>query len=96
MARYIIMWEVDESRIPVDPAERKAAWLGAVEMAKQEIKDGLVKYWGGFLGQTKGFDIIEGTEDQVLSTTLKYIPYFRFNVIPLISIEKLEEALKAM
>ena len=80
MGRYIVMWEADESRIPVDPKERNAAWLGSIEMTKQEMKDGLVKFWGGFLGQTKGFTISEGTEAEVLKNTLKYVPYFRMKV----------------
>jgi hypothetical protein len=96
MGRYIVMWEADESKIPVDPEERKVGWLGAIEMTKQEIKDGLTKDWGVFLGQTRGFSISEGTEDEIISSTLKYIPYFRFKVYPVASIEKTEEAIKAM
>lgn len=96
MGRYLILWEADESKIPIDPAERKAGWLGALEMVKQEIKDGLTKDYGCFLGQPKGFSIGEGTEDDIITNTLKYIPYFRFQVYPLASIEKMEKAIKAM
>jgi hypothetical protein len=96
MGRYLLMWEADESRIPVNPDERKVGWLGALEMTKQEIKSGLTKDWGIFLGQTKGFSISEGTEDDVIRETIKYIPYFRFKIYPLVSIEKLEAAIKAM
>ena len=96
MARYLIFWEADESKIPINPEERKAGWLGAIEMTKQEIKDGLTKDWGIFLGQTKGFTISEGTEEEIISSTLKYIPYFRFKVYPLATIEKTEEMIKAM
>ena len=96
MGRYLLMWEADESRIPVNPEERKVGWLGAIEMTKQEMKDGLTKDWGSFLGQTKGFSISEGTEEDVIRETMKYIPYFRFKIYPLVSIKKLEEAIKAM
>jgi hypothetical protein len=96
MGRYLLMWEADESRIPVNPEERKVGWLGAIELAKQEIKNGLTTDWGSFLGETEGFSVIEGTEADVLRETLKYIPYFRFKIYPLVSIEKLEEAIKAM
>lgn len=96
MGRYLLMWEADESRIPVNPEERKVGWLGALEMTNLEIKSGLTKDWGVFLGQTKGFSISEGTEDDVIRETMKYIPYFRFKIYPLVSIEKLEAAIKAM
>jgi hypothetical protein len=96
MGRYLVMWEADESNIPVDPQERKAGWLGAIEMTKQEMKDGLTQDWGVFLGQTKGFSISEGTEADVISATLKYIPYFRFKVYPLASIDQLAEIIKAL
>ena len=96
MGRYLLMWEADESRIPVNPEERKVGWLGAIEMTKQDIKDGFIKDYGVFLGQTKGFSISEGTEDEVIRVTLKYIPYFRFKIYPLVSLQKLEEVIKAM
>ena len=96
MGRYLVMWEADESKIPVNPEERKVGWLGAMEGVKQDIKDGLIKDWGNFLGQPRGFNITEGTEDEVISHTLKYIPYFRFKIYPVASIEKTEAAIKAM
>jgi hypothetical protein len=96
MGRYLTLWEVDESRIPLDPQERKLGWLGAIEMTKQSMKDGLTKDWGSFLGETKGFTISEGTEDDVIRETMKYIPYFRFKIYPLVSIEKLETAINNM
>ena len=96
MGRYLLIWEVDESKIPINPEERKVGWLAAIEMTKQDMKAGLTKDWGSFLGQTKGFSITEGTEDDVIRETLKYIPYFRFKLYPLVSIEKLEAAIKAM
>lgn len=96
MGRFLVMWETDESKIPIDPAERKAGWLGLIEMTKQDIKKGLIKDWGVFLGRTKGFNVLDGTEEEVLNTTLKYIPFIRFKVYNLLSIEKLEEGIKAM
>ena len=96
MGRYLLLWEADESKIPVDPEERKLGWLGSIEMTKQDMKDGNTKDYGVFLGQPRGFSISEGTEEEVISSTLKYMPYFRFKVYPVASIEKIEEAIKAM
>ena len=67
MARYILLWDVDQSRISVDPKERKAQLLALVELVKQDLKSGLIKDWGGFAGQTQGYRIVEGTEEASLS-----------------------------
>jgi hypothetical protein len=96
MGRYLIMWEADESRIPVNPEERKLGWLGAIEMTKLDIKSGLTKDWGNYIGEPKGFSIAEGTEDEVGRSLLKYIPYFRFKVYPVVTIETTEKNIKAM
>lgn len=96
MGRYLVLWEADESKIPLDPEERKAGWLMAIEGVRQSFKDGLAKDWGTFLGQTKGFSISEGTEQEVINDTMKYIPFFRFNVIPLASIDQTEAAIKTI
>ena len=96
MGRYLTIWEADDSKIPIDPEERKLGWLGAIEMEKQNMNDGLTKDWGVFLGQTKGFSISEGTEEEVINSTIKFIPYFKFQVYPIASIDELERIIKAM
>jgi hypothetical protein len=65
-------------------------------MVRQDFKSGLTKDWGTFLGQAKGFVINEGTEEEVAKVTLKYIPYFRFQVIPIRTLDQLVEAIKTI
>jgi hypothetical protein len=96
MGRYLVLWEADESKIPLDPEERKTAWLMALDGVKQFIKDGLVKEWGSFIGQPNGFEIVEGTEEDIISMTLMYMPYFRFKLIPIASIDQTEAGVKAI
>ena len=96
MGKYLILWEADESKIPVDPNERRDGWLLALEATKQDIKDGLVKDWAVFAGQPNGYSIAEGTEVDILKITMKYMPFFRFKVILLASVEQAEEAIKSI
>ena len=42
MSRYLVLWESDESKIPVDPNVRRDAWLMAIEATKKDMKDGLL------------------------------------------------------
>ena len=96
MGRYLLLWESDETKIPLDPTARRESWLAACEMVRQDFKSGLVKDWGVLLGQVKGFAIDEGTEEEVQKATLKYIPYFRFQIIPILTVDQQVEAIKSI
>jgi hypothetical protein len=96
MGRYLLLWEADETKIPLDPKVRLESWLAACEMVKQDFKSGIIKDWGVFLGQAKGFAIDEGTEEEIQKVILQYIPYFRFKVIPIRTIDQHMEALKSI
>ena len=96
MGRYLLLWEADETKIPLDPTVRRESWLAACEMVRQDFKNGLAKDWGVFVGQTKGFAIDEGTEEEVQKVVLKYIPYFRFQVIPILTLDQQVEAVKSI
>jgi len=96
MGRYLLLWEADESKIPLDPKVRRESWLAGCEMVKKDIEKGLIKDWGVFLGEAKGFAIDEGTEEEVSQAVLQYIPYFRFKIIPIRSLDQHIESLKNM
>jgi hypothetical protein len=37
MGRYLLLWEIDRTRIPVDPKERGVGFNMLLEMVKQDI-----------------------------------------------------------
>ena len=47
MSKYLILWEIDASKLPISREERAAAWKPMVEM----VKDGTP----GYLGQLGDF-----------------------------------------
>ena len=96
MGRYLVLWEADESKIPIAPEERKIGWQMATEMVEQYIKDGLVKDYGAFVGQPNGFIIADGTRDDIINMTIKFMPFFRFKVIPVASIVQIKEVIKTI
>jgi len=51
MAKYLLLWEIDTTKLPVSPKERGAGWKTLMEMVKQDIKKGLIKDWGAFVGE---------------------------------------------
>jgi hypothetical protein len=96
MGRYLVIWELDETKIPMGPEERKAIWQGSLAMVKQDIASGMTKDWGIFTGQTNGFAISEGTEEEVHAAMMKYVPMVRFKVHQLLSVDQLENVVNAM
>jgi hypothetical protein len=96
MGRYLVMWEVDQSRVPVDAKERGSAWSLLMAMVRQDIKGGKVKEWGAFVGEINGFAIYEGTEVEVASMLVQYSPYVSFKVHPLLSESQTNEVIKSL
>jgi hypothetical protein len=96
MAKYLLLWEIDQTRIPVDPKERGAAWTVLLNMVKQDIEKGSTLDWGSFAGETNGYSVVEGTEVEIMMLTTQYSPYVSFTVHPVASVSQVEELLEAM
>jgi len=96
MGRYLVLWEIDSSRSPVDAKERVAGWSLLQEMVKQDIKSGITKDNGQFVGELSGYSIMEGTEVEVGSTLVKYFPYVNFKLHAVLSVSQVGEILKKM
>ena len=96
MARYLVLWEVDQSRVPVDAKERSGAWSVLMAMVRQEREAGMIKDWGTFVGEINGFAVYEGTEVEVGSALMKYAPYVSFKVHPLASESQTNEIVKSL
>ena len=96
MGRYLMLWELDRTRIPVDLKERGVGLNMLLEMVKQDIKKGLIKDWGAFPGEFAGYTVIEGTEVEIMNLVQQYTPFVYFKVHPIASIAQVEEMIKAM
>jgi hypothetical protein len=96
MAKYLVLWEVDQTKVPIAPQKRGAGWTALMSMVKQDIEKGLVKDWGAFVGELRGYDVIEGTELEVLNTMQQYVPFVQFKVHPIASASQVEEMIKAL
>jgi len=96
MARYLALWEADYAKLPTDPKERRSGYEEAIDFLKQEMKKGLIKDWGSFVGTTNGFIIYEGTEVEVGNSVQHFVPFYIFKVYPISSLEQTEEVTKAL
>ena len=96
MGRYLTIWEVDQTKIPIDPKERGEAWGLLMAMVKQDIEKGITKDFGAFVGETGGYAVYEGTELEVMNTIQQYIPYCIFEMHPVATESQVNEMIKAL
>jgi hypothetical protein len=94
--RYLIIWEMDQSKIPIDPKTRQAAWTPLVAMVKHQIQTGLTISWGGFVGETRGYTIMEGTVQEVHDACFRYVPFVIFKVYPLATLDEVGKMIQGI
>ena len=95
MAKYLVLWEVDTARLPVDPEEKKQLLLQVDARVKEQLESGVAKDFGEF-GGMKGYAIIEGTAQQMYSIVSSYMPLTRITVHSVMSIDEVIEGVKGM
>jgi hypothetical protein len=96
MGKYLVLWEVDRSRVPVDAKERGATWGLMVDMVKKDMQAGVSKDWGSFVGELRGYAVAEGTELEVGNMLMQYTPYVTFEVHPIASVAQVGDIIKKM
>jgi RNA polymerase-binding transcription factor DksA len=52
--------------------------------------------WGLFAGTNSGYSVCEGTEQEIDFRLLKYSPYVKFKVYPILSVEQVLENVKKL
>ena len=96
MGKYLLIWNLNLHLIPVDRSERASGWGMLMELVNQDIKKGLVKDWGAFPGENRGYCCVEGNKLDVMKMTQQYVPYVNFDVHPVASVGDIGEMLKFM
>jgi hypothetical protein len=96
MARYMVLWEVEASRIPEDPKTKKALLLGFQELVKKQLKEGIVKEWGLFTGEMSGFTIFEGSAVDLHTFNTQWVPFVKFTTKEIMTVDEVNKATKAL
>ncbi len=60
------------------------------------MEKGIIKDWGSFVGESKGYVVVEGTEVEVGNMVQQYVPLVHFKTHPIASVEQLGEVIKAL
>lgn len=87
---------MDQSKVPISPQERGAAWEALMGLVKDDIAKGLTKDWGAFVGELRGYSIAEGTEVEVANSLQQYIPFAIFKIHPIATVEHVDEIVKTL
>jgi hypothetical protein len=90
MGKFLAIWEVDTTRVPDKPEDRYKNWIMMLNMVKKDMESG-VKDWGMFAGRLAGYSITEGSEQEIALRLTKYVPYIKFKVYPVISVDQVLE-----
>lgn len=96
MGRYLALWEIDRSRVPVSSQERAAGWSALMNMVKEDMKKGIVKDWGAFVGEINGYSIAEGSEVEIGKMNVRYAPFVHFKTYPITSLRDVEQVIKSL
>jgi hypothetical protein len=96
MPIYLMTWELDTTKVPVNPKERANAFLPLIQMVKQDMQSGLIKAWGSYVGELRGFGLGEGSEEAVARMAQKYVPIVNFTTHPALTADQMEKLFKEM
>lgn len=96
MGKYLVLWEVDQTKIPINPKERGEGWGMLMAMVGQDIKKGITKDWGAFVGESSGYAINEGTEIEVMRSLQQFVPFCTFKTYPVATEGQVNEMIKGL
>jgi hypothetical protein len=96
MGKYLVLWEVDRTKIPIDPKERAQGWSLLMAMVRQDFEKGITKDWGAFVGEENGYAVNEGSEVDVMKSLQQYVPFCLFKVYPIASESHVNEMISAL
>jgi hypothetical protein len=96
MGKYLVLWEIVESKVPINRKDIAMGWAVLASMVKEDFKKGLTKDWGAFTGEDKGYAILEGNPLDVAKALNQYAPFVEFNVKEVLKIDDVQEIIKSM
>lgn len=95
MTKFLILWELDTTRIPESPVKQMILFNRLMNMVDEDLKSGMLN-WGESLNGHTGYVINEGTEEELALVLMRYTPYVKFKVHPVLSTSQVKENIKAL
>lgn len=92
MTKFHVEWK-QSSKIPEDPVKLAKLYLSHMEQVRADLKSGKLTDFGQYSNGSSGYIIIEGTENDVFTTLMKYLPYVEFDVKPIVNVDQTIDAI---
>lgn len=96
MGKYLVLWEIDQSKIPIDPKERAGGWGLLMAMVGQDHEKGIIKDWGAFADASKGYTVYDTPKIELMKSLQQYVPFVIFTVHPVATVDEANEMIKAL
>lgn len=96
MAKYLLTWDIEPSRMPNSPAEIATGWKMLAGLVKKDFETGKMKDWGSFPGERRGYSVLEGSEQDLMRVTMQYAPFVNFEIHQVSSIDDVIEFLSSV
>lgn len=94
MTRFYMKWQLDPLFTPQNPEERVKLWLTMLEMVKADLKSGGFEDWGVCNDNSEGYCFAQTDEKTLHATILKWMPYVRFDVKPVLTVDQVMANIK--
>jgi len=94
MTKFYMRWQLDPTKIPVNPEERAKLWQSMLEMVKADLNAGVLKDWGMCSDASGGYGFSELNEVDLYTALLKWMPYVTFDIKPVLTVNQTIESLK--
>ncbi|HEY41027.1 MAG TPA: hypothetical protein G4O18_04110 [Dehalococcoidia bacterium] len=96
MAKYLILWELDQSRIPENPKERGVTFTMMVDLIKEDIRANIHTDWGAYIAGGKGYAVSEGDELELAKLMQRFVPFVKFEIHQVMTIDQVGELAKSL
>jgi hypothetical protein len=88
MAKYLVTWKAVNARQPENQEARIKQAMAHTELVREALKSGALKEWGCSPDGQKGYAVFEGSEDDMSLMSTMYVPFYEFDVYPILTVDQ--------
>jgi hypothetical protein len=94
MTRYLVTWKAVNSRVSDNRETRIKTQMAHTQLVQESLKSGALKEWGTEPDGQRGYAIFEGSEADMALLAAVFVPYYEFQVVPIMTADQWMGALK--
>ena len=95
MPKYLVTWKAVNTRVPENREARIKQQIAHTELVHESLKSHALKEWGTSPDGQKGYAIFEGTEDDMARMGTMFVPFYEFDICPILTAEQWLGVLKS-